>query len=137
MLYFLNKPFTRQNLNFFIGELKCQRCGRCCGGELDQIKDGGVIVKPDEVKSLAGSLGVSPHQFKDKHTFTKEGKRFMTLPCVFLTSDGCSNYRGRPEVCRQFPFNKTYHHEKSGVDYMSVADCPAGRIVGQRLGVKV
>ena len=129
MAYFLNVPATSENFTFFNRQLKCQRCGMCCKTKAGQI------LKPNEVDLLAEKLKLSKHQFKEKYTFTKDGERFINSPCPFLNG-GCSIYSFRPQVCRQFPFNKVYHHPTKG-DYMTVADCPAGRIINDRFGVKV
>jgi Fe-S-cluster containining protein len=133
MLYFLNVPLTLENGLYFLRLLKCQRCGQCC-----KLK-GGTQIAPDEVETLARRLDLSTHCFKEKHTFTQNGIRFLNTPCPFNTNltnngggTGCTIYLYRPRVCHQYPFNTPWI--KDGKPFMTVSACPAGKIIGEQFG---
>ena len=85
---------------------------------------------------LAYNLNMSHSQFKKQYTFTKYGRRFLVAPCPFYDARirGCSIHSFRPQVCRQFPFNRSI--EVDGKLMMTVnVDCPAGKIIGEKYGV--
>lgn len=131
MLGFLGVEYTLQNYLRFDRKLKCQKCGRCCQG----VFSDGSLLYPDEVERLATEAGLSKRQFKDRHTYTKDGQRVLKQPCLFY-NDGCSIYSMRPRVCHQFPLNQPYR--KNGKMWMVVnMDCPAGKELGDKYAVKV
>lgn len=132
MNYFLNVPFTRDNLIKFLSEFKCQRCKESCCLKVDD----GIVLLPDEVERLAILKGMSKSKFKEAYTVARDGKRFMVCPCPFYkVGEDCTIHRNRPRVCQQFPFNRVYR--KYGVDYMTVnVDCPSGKIIGEKYGIK-
>jgi len=134
MHYFMNYEATAENIVRFLNEFKCQRCEKSCCQRLDP--NDGIILRQGETAILAHGLGMSHRQFKDRYTFVKDGKRFMVAPCPFYSGEikGCSIHSFRPQVCRQFPFNKSI--EVNGKKYMTVnVDCPGGKIIGEKYGV--
>lgn len=125
----LNIPLTEQNMKQLIRQLRCKRCGTCCN-LVDKI----ALLKHD-IEPMADALGISKHQFKDRYTFTRDGRRFLSAnPCVFYHG-GCTIYKARPQVCRQFPFNQSY--VKEGKNYIGIVECPAGLEILKEFGVKV
>lgn len=133
MLYFLNREVTTENMRFFLGQLKCQKCGRCCKGET--CDPAGAVLKNGELEALAIGLNISKSQFKQRYTIIKDSKRLIKFPCAFLGDQGCTIYPHRPQVCRQFPFNQSI--TRNGKKWMMVADCPGGKVIGEKYGVKV
>ena len=134
MHYFMEHEATTENIVKFLNIFKCQRCKKSCCQRLDP--NDGIALKRGETATLASNLGISHSQFKDRYTFVKDGNRFMVAPCPFYSEEvkGCSIHRFRPQVCRQFPFNKSI--EIKGVNYMTVnVDCPSGKIIGEKYGV--
>lgn len=132
MLGFLGAEATPQNYLRFDREFKCQRCASCCQGI---IFSDGCLLFPDEVERLAIEARLSKRQFKDRHTYAKDGKRFLKLPCLFY-KDGCSIYSVRPRVCHEFPLNQLVR--KNGKFEMTVnMDCPGGKELGDKYAVKV
>ena len=99
-------PDTPHNAKIFWQEFKCQRCGSCCQG-LDQIILDGITISPEETLSLSNLLNITRHQFKDKYTVTRDGKRLIKYPCPFyhLESKSCTIYEHRPLVCHTYPIN--------------------------------
>lgn len=129
-LGYLDVELTRENFKKYYALFKCKQCGKCCNG-----LRGGVLLYPDEIPRLADKAHLSKRQFKDRHTYVKDGKRFLNLPCLFY-KDGCSIYPDRPEVCMEYPLNKTY--VKDSKHYMTVGmACPAGKELADKYAVKV
>lgn len=134
MHYFMEYEANTENIVRFLNEFKCQRCKPSCCQRLDP-KDG-IALRNGESRTLAENLGISHRQFKDRYTFIEDSRRFMVAPCPFYSEDmrGCSIHSFRPQVCRQFPFNKSI--EVSNKKCMTVnVDCPAGKIIGEKYGV--
>ena len=133
MLGFLGVEATKENGLLFDSLLKCQRCGHCCEATLFAT---GAVLYPQEVERLAIKVGISKHQFKDRYTYTQDGRRFLKLPCIFYKDGACSAYSIRPVVCREFPLNQLVSH--NGKMEMTVnMDCPAGKELGNKYAVKV
>lgn len=132
MLGFLGVEATKENGLRFDSLLKCQRCGKCCNATLF---DTGVLLFPFEIERLAIKSNLSKRQFKERFTYTENGRRFLKLPCPFY-QDGCSVYSVRPVACREFPLNQIV--PKNGKMWMTVnMDCPAGKELGNKYAVKV
>jgi len=133
MLGFLGVEATRENGLHFDRLLKCQKCGACCNAKLFTT---GALLFPQEVERFAEKAGISKHQFKDRHTYTENGQRFLKLPCLFYKDGGCSIHSDRARVCREFPLNQIV--PKNGKMWMTVnMDCPAGKELGDKYAVKV
>lgn len=133
MLGFLGVEATDRNAERFDKLLKCKRCGACCSAVLFKT---GVLLFPQEVERLSIRAGVSKRQFKDKYSYTEDGRRFLKLPCPFYKDGECSVYSVRPLVCREFPLNQIV--PKNGRMWMTVnMDCPAGKELGNKYAVKV
>lgn len=89
-------------------QFSCTQCGNCCGGA-----PGHVWVNDDEIRIIAGRLGMPVDQFVREQT-RRVGKRRSLLErkdgdCVFLVRrpDGkaaCSIHPVRPIQCRTWPF---------------------------------
>jgi Fe-S-cluster containining protein len=80
----------------------CGRCSLCC--QHKQIQ-----VNPYEIARLAGGLGVSTAQFRER--WTEEGAgahlaRDTNDTCVFLGAEGCTVHADRPLVCRIYPLGR-------------------------------
>ncbi len=129
MYYQLKESMTMENVRYYLGKFKCQRCKDSCCTKVTA----GIILKPEEVESLAGLKGLSKKQFKERYTFTKDGNRFMVAPCPFYEEGiDCTIHSHRPQVCRQYPFNRSHN----GCITIN-PNCPAGRVIGEKYGVKV
>ena len=126
MLHFLNIPATPANMDKYIAEVRCQRCKTPCCVSLK----GGIALRPNEVRTLS----LLRDDFLS-HTMFRSGQRLLKTPCVFY-DNGCTIYEHRTEVCRQFPLNQLYTH-KDGRKFLTAANCPAGRDINERFGVKV
>ena len=100
--------------DWFEGGLQfgCTMSGNCCTGP-----EGYVLVNDDEIKALAGRLGMSEGDFVERYTRTTHLGRSLTevrtehgLDCVCLdrtTVPGkavCGVYEDRPTQCRTWPF---------------------------------
>lgn len=137
MLGFLGVEANDQNARFFDKSCKCQRCGKCCKGEIFPADQQGIIIFPQELERLVIESGLSKKKFKERFTYTKDGQRFLRLPCIFYKEGSvCSIYRYRPLACREFPLNQVV--PKNGKKWMTVnMDCPAGKELGDKYAVKV
>ena len=94
---------------------RCLRCGACCVG------DGSAFLYPDDLRSLAGHLGLSLQATIDRHTdylileIPDGAHGWLYLPylilkkdakerCVFLKEALCSVHAAKPAQCRETPF---------------------------------
>jgi len=82
----------------------CQRCGKCCTGDICK----GAYVSTEVVANMAVHLGMSTKQFKKRYTYTDNGRRYVLQPCPFYQDGVCKLYHmhnARPTVCRIFPLD--------------------------------
>jgi len=127
--YVLDRPMTTDNVRFYLAEFKCQRCKDSCCLKVAS----GIALKPHEDEMLAELKGMSQSKFKEQYTFTKDGKRFMVSPCPFYDTEvNCTIHAHRPQVCRQYPFNRSYQGKIT-----ANPNCPAGKVIGEKYGVEV
>jgi Fe-S-cluster containining protein len=89
-------------------DFTCQSCGNCCSGA-----PGYVWVDREDVRAIAGLLGMPPERFAQQHT-RRVGQRLSLHEladgdCEFLVRepDGktrCAIHAARPRQCRTWPF---------------------------------
>lgn len=118
VLPLLASPVT---VRLFHSEFHCARCGNCCQGRKDYPKDSGIALQAEEVLILATLKGLSKHQFKDRYTFSRNGRRLMYYPCCFY-DNGCRIYKNRPVVCRLFPLGPPETHPSGGQELLLTVD---------------
>ena len=129
----LGVPALPSTINGFFQMFRCQRCGHCCR----ERTGSGVILTPADVERLATHLDFSKKKFKELHTLTRDGSRFLRSPCPFFKSDppACAVHSVRPQVCQLYPVNMPV--KATGIDlrvdgvYILNVDsfCPEGRRV--------
>lgn len=92
----------------FKSEGKCKKRGNCCYYIL--IRDS---------KSPAGRFfyfwqtQINGFYLRYKQVQTYEGKRIRVMGCRYLKGDGsCSQYRLRPQICRQWPVIEHFGYPK-------------------------
>ena len=101
-----DKPWYTSGLSF-----ECTQCGDCCSGP----GEGYVWVTPQEIISLAASIGMSDRLEEFEHKFTRQVGTQTSLveysdgDCIFLDpkSRHCTVYQARPVQCRTWPFWKS------------------------------
>lgn len=84
----------------------CRMCGKCCTGMA------GIAYNVVDADRMAKHLGVKRNDWMREHTIPstkKEGDRWLKLvgpeqKCPWLTDHGCSQYEGRGQVCRYYPW---------------------------------
>jgi len=103
-------PMTTENVKLLLARFKCQRCEDSCCLKVTA----GAMLKEGELYWLPAEL-----------THIKDGKRFLNIPCPFYR-DGCTIYSIRPQVCRQYPFNRSDSQGNITIN----PNCPAGRELG-------
>jgi Fe-S-cluster containining protein len=127
-----NIRLTQETFDEFFAGFKCQHCGVCCAGLPNSKPPVGILLRPEEVVSLAAEKRVSSKKFKEAYTFTVTGRRerFMKYPCPFFSADKqhhCSIYARRPAVCHYFPLAGML---RGNVYIMEIdSDCPEARRV--------
>jgi hypothetical protein len=86
---------------------ECTRCGACCTNRGEYAH---VYVNADEVRELAGELGMRARDFRRAYTFLDEdGWTQLTVSggaCALFDPEqrSCRAYGARPAQCRTFPF---------------------------------
>jgi Fe-S-cluster containining protein len=82
----------------------CQRCGNCCRWP------GFVRVDENEVKAIAGFLGMNTEDFIARHTDLRPSRSGLMLKsspdgsCIFLEGlNTCTIQQVKPQQCRDFP----------------------------------
>lgn len=86
------------------GVFECQCCGVCCQGE------GGIFIRPEEVRAIAHFLNLSETEFRTRYTEIRHGMlSFKTDGDGFcLVHDRechvCRIHEVKPRMCRDWPF---------------------------------
>ncbi len=81
----------------------CQRCTNCCRWP------GVVKVDVDEIDAIARFLGMSEHEFIQRHTRLRPDRRGLSLleksdaSCEWLDGRDCRLQAVKPRQCRAFP----------------------------------
>lgn len=82
---------------------ECQRCTACCRWP------GQVRLTAAEITGLAAFLGLTEHEFIQRHTRLAEDRQGLALEekpnrdCVFLVGRDCRVQPVKPQQCRDFP----------------------------------
>lgn len=134
----LNIPATREVINWFFEKVfKCERCGKCCRGELKSAREGFILILDDEVVQIASFLKIRSR--KIKRLCRRDSKGLLTLPypCPFYRDapkPSCSIYSVRPLTCSYYPLYSVVAYEGlneklNGNPLLSIdAECPQARI---------
>lgn len=85
---------------------ECQMCGGCCQ------RMSGIAYNAVDCERMAKHLNIKKHDWmRDMTTAStrQKGDRWIKLigeeqKCPYLTDHGCSQYPGRGQVCRNYPF---------------------------------
>jgi Fe-S-cluster containining protein len=86
---------------------KCERCGQCCKNM------NGIAYNSIDCQRMAKQLNLGVNEFRKQYTVAstkKESDRWLILGgeqeklCPFLGEAGCTQYEGRGQVCRFFPW---------------------------------
>jgi Fe-S-cluster containining protein len=126
----------------------CQRCNKCC-------KNSDILLTPYDVAKLRSNLKINTATLLDKYCVKfdrTEGpvvpgimlKRAITNGCPFLLNSGCSVYKDRPGMCRNYPLMKITQKgpEEKGFELLglssdeyfifhpSAEDCPGCLVKG-------
>lgn len=79
----------------------CEMCGKCCHQPFITVRD-------SEVERIADYMGISPYDFVMNYLDRdeEENKWLMrkTNPCAFHENRKCKIWKGRPEICDDFPY---------------------------------
>lgn len=85
--------------------MQCQRCGRCC------VHMRGIAYNSVDTQRMAKHLDIEKKEFIKNYTRpsgNKPSDRWLNLKgdeeCIFWSKDGCTQYHGRGQVCRLYPF---------------------------------
>jgi Fe-S-cluster containining protein len=121
---------------------ECQMCGECCYGE------GGIFVEADEIRGIAGFLGITPHSFLSKFCEERHERTYLrTGPdnfCIFFNREkSCLIHPVKPTRCALWPFFPAVVSAKDNWELAKDAcpginpDCPFEEFVRQsHLGPK-
>lgn len=131
--YCLQLPFTKVNLNFLEGFLKCEQCGYCCTklksrkGNIQHIQ-----LVENEPRIIAKWNGLNEKIFKEFYCKEIKGKWYLKSPCFLYDKNNkkCKTYNVRPTVCRMFPLQNPKKIKFEGMEYLAITfspHCPAVR----------
>jgi Fe-S-cluster containining protein len=83
----------------------CQQCGRCC------VHMDGIAFNSADALRMAKQLGIKQTDFLREYTTASARKatdRWLKTKgdeeCIFWSKNGCTQYEGRGQVCRLYPF---------------------------------
>lgn len=83
----------------------CQKCGSCC------VHMSGIAFNSVDTIRMAKQLGIGRNEFVKQYTVPSETKatdRWLKCKgdaeCIFWSATGCTQYLGRGQVCRLYPF---------------------------------
>ena len=79
-------------------EMDCIACSNCC-------RVTATTLNKRDVARISRRLKMSPEDFHAQYVRKKDNGelRFKSIPCPFLTPEGCSVYDSRPKTCREYP----------------------------------
>lgn len=106
----------------------CRMCGKCCTGMA------GIAYNVIDAERMAKHLGMKRNDWMREYTVPstkKEGDRWLKLvgqeqKCPWLTDHGCSQYEGRGQVCRFYPWYSPEQitRARSGKSTVLYPTCP-------------
>ncbi len=101
---------------------ECLKCGDCCYGE------GGIFVEDEEIKRIAGFLGITQEAFLSQHCEERHGRIYVkTGPdgfCIYHDAkNGCSIHPVKPERCALWPFYPAIVSDRENWEHAKDA-CP-------------
>jgi Fe-S-cluster containining protein len=78
----------------------CTGCAACC-------KDAYVVLEGEDIARMAEAVGMKRSKFRARYvTRNEDGDTcFNSRPCPFLENDLCTQYKARPDSCREYPFS--------------------------------
>lgn len=107
---------------------KCKRCGKCCQ------KMDGIAYNSVDCARMAKQLNLGVNEFRKEYTTqsTKQASdRWLNLvgeeqKCPFLGEKGCTQYEGRGQVCRAYPWFTTAAilQVRAGKPFKLFQQCP-------------
>ena len=121
----------KEGFPFSFNARACDSCGgKCCTGQ-----SGYIWATPEEIESMAESLGLTFAQFATRYTHRVNGRFTLNevqrpqgdFACVFF-DQGCKIYDQRPEQCRTFPFWEHFKREPRVV----ISSCPGTEALPSR-----
>jgi Fe-S-cluster containining protein len=86
-------------------------CGNCCRFNV-------ITLTPEDIKRMED---VGLRDFVEETASGEKKLRMLRGRCMFVKEDKCSIYANRPEVCRNFPFQKML-----GIPYAREWSCCTG-----------
>ena len=116
----------------------CKRCGRCCSGKM-----AGIAYNSADIVRMAKHLGMDKTEFMRKYTrpsTKKPSDRWLnrvdlTGDCPFLGKGGCTQYEGRGQVCRLYPYTTPQQLDRARANrpVLFYAECPGMDIAYKRV----
>lgn len=82
-------------------QMDCNSCSNCC-------KLSGIPLNKKDIDRISKRLDISAADFQDQYVRKKDNGelRLKSIPCPFLTGNGCSIYDCRPKMCREYPYTR-------------------------------
>ncbi len=93
----IDKLIHDMNQELFM-QINCIACSNCC-------KLTSTVLNERDITRIAGHLNLSADDFCKQYLRGDDDGDLVikSLPCPFLTPQGCSIYDIRPELCREYP----------------------------------
>ena len=105
----------------------CTKCGLCCGDTEQKTRH--ILLLESEVNEISAQTHQPKQTFTtevtDKAPYTYEMKKTNQGKCLFLKDNNdCSIYLHRPLICRFYPFELKFVHDKNQYFFDFTLECP-------------
>lgn len=105
---------------------ECNRCGLCCGDTKEKKRH--ILLLQTEADEISKKTSVSKQEFSsivtDKTPYLYEMKKTEEGKCFFLKDNTCEIYSYRPLICRFYPFELKFSHDKDTHVFDFTLECP-------------
>ena len=104
----------------------CSKCGLCCSDTKQKIRC--ILLLESEATDISNQIHQPKQYFttkaKNKSPYLYEMKKNSQGKCLFLEDNNCAIYEYRPLICRFYPFELKFSHDKENYVFEFTLECP-------------